>query len=349
MDITAEITGIKYKALLCRKLKNYPLEEIEIALSKDATFILDTDFQNQIAISWWVSAKRTRSYPYARVYDSLGFSGKKITIIPPFKDEGIKGDRDFLQWDTISLMSLLGIYVIVGYYADAERNPRFEGKITNQRYDVEYIKDEIQNLSAYQSDALHWNLIQIQKIGNLTNRALDAYQKISQKLGIDMHSREIAEKRIEDLMKNKADFMNFSRELAKKAQKRESEVTHKNEKIMVGKKATLTIRNYLGGNYYFTADEARLKQKNVFLIEAKNTKKSRLPAREDIKDGLLRMILFTNLGKVKINKKNYKPNAVLKLTTKKFNADNQRELLNALKKEAVTNGFQIELNNKMLK
>jgi hypothetical protein len=27
--------------------------------------------------------------------------------------KGKDGDRDFLQWDTISLMSLLGIYVII--------------------------------------------------------------------------------------------------------------------------------------------------------------------------------------------------------------------------------------------
>ena len=69
---------------------------------------------NEFAVSWWVSPKRTRSYPYARVYDTLGFSGKKATIIPIIKDEGKDGDRDFLQWDTISLMSLLGVYVIVG-------------------------------------------------------------------------------------------------------------------------------------------------------------------------------------------------------------------------------------------
>jgi len=97
MDLLAKITGIKYKPFLCRQLNIYPLEELNKALSKDATFILNIDSKNQIAISWWVSAKRTRSYPYARVYDSLGFSGKKATIIPIVKDEGIEGDRDFLQ------------------------------------------------------------------------------------------------------------------------------------------------------------------------------------------------------------------------------------------------------------
>ncbi|MCW3136085.1 MAG: hypothetical protein N2V77_03985 [Canidatus Methanoxibalbensis ujae] len=131
-------------------------------MSEKAGFILRVNKDNEFAVSWGgVSPKRTRSYPYARVYDTLGFSGKKVTIIPIIKDEGKDGDRDFLQWDTISLMSLLGVYVIVGYYIQADRNPGYKNKITNQRFDTEYIKEEIQRLLSYQSDALHWNLEQI--------------------------------------------------------------------------------------------------------------------------------------------------------------------------------------------
>ena len=106
-----------------------------------SVFLLRVDDHNTIAVSWWVSAKRTRSYPYARVYDTLSFSGKKITIIPVMKDEGKQGDRDFLQWDTIALMSLLGVYVIIGYYTDAERSLRYRHKITKQRFDsAEWLK-----------------------------------------------------------------------------------------------------------------------------------------------------------------------------------------------------------------
>ncbi|MEM4275782.1 MAG: hypothetical protein QW776_03945 [Candidatus Nitrosocaldus sp.] len=114
IDIFAEIRGIEYQPFLCRRLNIFT--EIETALQKEASFILDASGR-QIAVSWWVSPKRTRSYPYARVYDTLGFAGKRVTIIPVLKDEGKDGDRDFLQWDTISLMSLLGIYVIVSYYS----------------------------------------------------------------------------------------------------------------------------------------------------------------------------------------------------------------------------------------
>jgi hypothetical protein len=96
MDLFAKIKGIKYNPILCRELEIFDPKDLERALSSRASFILKIDKEKQVAISWWVSAKRTRSYPYARVYDTLGFSGKKITIIPVVKDEGKEGDRDFL-------------------------------------------------------------------------------------------------------------------------------------------------------------------------------------------------------------------------------------------------------------
>lgn len=120
-----------------------------------------------LAIGWWVSPKRTRSYPYARVYDTLAFPSQKVTIIPIFKDEGKDGDRDFLRWDTVSLMSLLDVYVIIAYYKSASKNPDYKNKITNQRFDIDYLKAQLSELLSYQSDALHWNLSQIDQVGEL--------------------------------------------------------------------------------------------------------------------------------------------------------------------------------------
>jgi hypothetical protein len=352
MDIFAKITGIKYTPFLCRSLNTFSVNELEKVLSKEATFILKIDNESQIAVSWWVSAKRTRSYPYARVYDSLSFTGKKVTIIPILKDEGKEGDRDFLQWDTISLMSLLGIYAIIGYYHDAVPSSRYENKITEQRFDTDYIKNEIAKLLSYQSDALHWNLSQIDKAGEIGQKALEAYDIISKKLKIEMHSRESAEKRVQQLVKGKEVFMKLSRELAQKAQKRES-VTKQPKEKLTGQKATLTIKNYLGGYYYFTADEIEINENNICLIEGKHTKTSDIPSLSDIKDGLLKMILFTNLEEVKINGRNYTKTPVLKLTTdsnfelRKLNKSTN-ETISLLKKEAKTNGFRILLNNKFL-
>lgn len=349
INISANINGIKYTPFLCKKLHIFNILELSEALSKEATFILRVDDKNQIAMSWWVSAKRTRSYPYTRIYDSLSFSGKKITVIPIVKDEGKEGDRDFLQWDTVSLMSLLSVYVIISYYKYAEKSSRYKNKITNQRFDVKQIKFETNELLSYQSDALHWNIEQINKVAEMGKKALVSYENISTSLAIEMHSKESAEKRIKELLKGKEAFMNLSRDLAQKAQQRES-ITIQPKENLAGIKAVLTIKNYLGGNYYFTSDEAEINKGNVSLIEAKHTKENKLPSVGDIKDGLLKMILFTNLENVKIDNKNYNPIPILKLTTgsgfdiKNISASN-KETLNLLKKEAEINKFKIIINN----
>ena len=344
MDILAKIKGIKYSPLLCRELEVFHYKELRKAISSCGSFILKINEENKIAISWWVSAKRTRSYPYARVYDTLGFSGKKITIIPVVKDEGKEGDRDFLQWDTVSLMSLLGIYVIIAYYDEAERSKRYRHKITSQCFNIGYIQEQIQNILSYQSDALHWNLAHIDRVGQIGQKAIESYSKISKKLKVEMHSRQTAEKRIVELLKGKNEFMKLSRELAEKAQKRER-LTIQPKENLSGTKAIITIQNYLGGYYYFTSDEAEIKANNIFLIEAKHSKAKQLPSLEDIKDGLIKMILFTNLEDVKINGKNYNAKAALKLTTKKFNAQkltlSQKKVIARLQKEAITNNFKL--------
>ncbi|HOS19937.1 MAG TPA: hypothetical protein PLV79_01780 [Bacteroidales bacterium] len=350
MEVSAKITGITYTPYLCKNLKTFNIKDLEVALSSESTFILKITEQTKISVSWWVSAKRTRSYPYARVYDSLSFQGKRITIIPIMKDEGKDGDRDFLQWDTISLMSLLGIYTIISYYDTADKSLRYKNKITNQKFNILNIKKEIKNLLSYQSDALHWNIAQIEKIGKIGQKALNSYEKISEKLKVEMHSNESAKNRIDKLNKGKENFMIISRDLAKKAQYREYKTIQPKEKLS-GTKATLTITNYLGGCYFFTCDEVYIKRNSIYLVEGKHSKNNILPSIEDIKDGLVKMILFTNLTEVKFNNIEYKPIPILKLTTDKiFSTDSlnktQMDNLRLLKKEALKNHFQIIINNK---
>jgi hypothetical protein len=80
-DVFAKITGITYKPLVCRELTEYRIKDLNIAFDNEGSFIIDFEKGVKIAASWWVSSKRTRSYPYARVYDTLGFHVKKVTII----------------------------------------------------------------------------------------------------------------------------------------------------------------------------------------------------------------------------------------------------------------------------
>ncbi|MDI6800568.1 MAG: hypothetical protein QMD01_00725 [Thermodesulfovibrionales bacterium] len=352
MHVSARITGITYKPFLCRELSSYDIKSLTDVFDKDASFILNFDKDVQIAVSWWVSAKRTRSYPYSRVYDTLGFQGKKVTIIPIFKDEGKEGDRDFLQWDTISLMSLLGVYTIISYYNQADKSTRYNHKITDQRFNIKHLQFNFTNLLSYQSDALHWNLSQIENVGIVGEKALAAYKNISQRLKIDMHSFTTAHSRIQELLKGKENFMNLSRNLAQKAQVRERTTVQPKEQLD-GSKATLTIKNYLGGYYYFTCDEAKLIKNTVCLIEGKHSKGSMIPSTEDIKDGLIKMMLFSNLKEVKIGDKEYTPLPILKLTSDigfsiKNLSSSKSDLLKLLLKESLVNKFEVLINGKKL-
>jgi hypothetical protein len=242
----------------------------------------------------------------------------------------------------------LGVYVIIAYYADASKSPNFKNKITNQMFDIKYIKQEINKLLYYQSDALHWNLSQLDRINKISEKALQHYKNISKKLKVKMHSWESAKKRIMQISKSKETFMELSRQLAEKAQKRER-ITIQPKEQLKGIKATITIKNYLGGLYYFTCDEVEIHGKSLYLIEGKHTKRKELPSLEDIKDGLLKMILFTNLKHVKIKGKRYNSIPVLKLTTAKhFDIKDFKELINQLKNEAKRNSFKLLINKKFI-
>lgn len=120
MEISAQIIeGIKYKSTLNCNLTEISIEDFNVNSARSSCLV--SCGQNRFAVSKWVSPKRTRSYPYERVYNTFSAS-KRITVIPIVKDEGAAGDRDFLQWDTISLMSLLDVYVILAYYETAEKH-----------------------------------------------------------------------------------------------------------------------------------------------------------------------------------------------------------------------------------
>jgi hypothetical protein len=241
---------------------------------------------------------------------------------------------------------------VIAYYNNAVANLEYKNKITEQRFNLSHLTKSIEDLLSYHSDPLHWNLSQIDRIGEIGQRALEAYDSISRKIGVKMHSRDSAQKRIDELKKDKAVFMDLSRNLAKKAQERET-ITSQPKERLNGTKATLTIKNYLGGYYFFTSDEVNIDKSTIYLIEGKHTKTNKLPSLEDIKDGLLKMILFTNLKDIKINSQKYDHIPVLKLTTgasfelKSLNST-QTDMLNLLKKEAKTNSFKILINKKFL-
>jgi len=351
--VTAKIlSGLVYRPLLCSKLQNYNFYDLGTAIKERGSFILDIDTDRKLSISWWVSPKRTRSYPYARVYDTIGNQLRKVTIIPILKDEGKEGDRDFIQWDTISLMSLLNIYVMIAYYKNAKKSKKYRNKITKQEFDIDYLKKEIFNLLDYKSCALHWNLAQVDKIPELASIAIKNYRDISKKLGVEMHSDKRLNVLVENILNNKNNFINYSRSLAKKAQIREVSTVQPKEKTE-GSKIAITIENYLGGVYYFTCDQAETRNSKLYLIECKHTAYDELPSIGDIKDGLLKIILYKNLEETRIDNNNeVKVRACLRLTSKlienKDDIKRKKRILNQIIEEAKINNFSIMYNDQFI-
>lgn len=193
---------------------------------------------------------------------------------------------------------------------------------------------------------------QIEKINAVAKMALNSYRIISKKLKVELHSEDEVERRIEGILNEKNSFLNFSRDLAKKAQSRESQTIQPKEKLSE-QKAQITIKNYLGGCYFFTCDEVIIRRNKISLVECKHSKSSLLPSKSDIKDGLVKMMLFANLKKIKINNKQLQHDAVLKLTGRQNCAidrirNSQLEFLKLLNKESKENNFKVIWNDKNL-
>ena len=167
---------------------------------------------------------------------------KRITVIPIIKDEGYKGDRDFIQWDTISLMSLLDVYVILAYYEEADKHPTRVNKITNQKFNNHYILSKIAEISHYHSSALHWNLKEIKdSFPSLIDLVKTSHRKISKKLAVIFHNEEGINRFMSQFENDVEEFMKTSRDKAKKAQYREINTVQPKEALSTLTKATITI------------------------------------------------------------------------------------------------------------
>lgn len=358
--INAKLTNFSYQKCWVENLPCVNFTNINDLPSLSLVNFKDKSF----ALSKWVSPKRTRSYPYARVYDTFSSPANKVvTIIPLIKDEGINGDMDYLQFDTVSLMSLLNVYVIIAFYDKAQLHPKLKGKITNQKFNNEHILSELNDLCNYHQSALHYNLNQLstQKLSKLVNLAKNAYENISKSLKIKLHNPQNIDKFLAKITQNKDEFISFSREKAKKAQNAKALTAQPKEQIAVGKKAKIVIENYLGGQYFFTIDDVFVKNNILHLCESKHSKNALLPSNDDIKDGLLKLMIYNNLFEIQGFKK-FK--VVLRLTSNvlqenfKLPSENlqsfilshsfsksQITTLNALNKEAKNNNFEIWIND----
>ncbi|MDQ3800874.1 MAG: VWA domain-containing protein, partial [Acidobacteriota bacterium] len=364
-EISGEIEKVNYKQFVNDSLREYKFENFDVNKS-DGAFLVSNE-KEKIAVSRWISPKRTRSYPYERVYDTLAFAGgKKVTIIPVVKDEGLGGERDFLQWDTISLLSLLDVHVILAYYNEAEKNTKRADQITGQKFDNNYILARLKEVFAFQGTPRQWNEREIKQLKPVFEKARAAYREISKKTGTYLHD-EAALNELINFAETPQKFIEFSRRKAQSAQAREFQTLQPKEALSTDTKGKVTITNALFGKYFFTVDETRIEPPaTVYLIEAKHSQRGLLPSRNDIKDGLIKMMLYTNLSNVKVGARNFAYKVMIRLTASrlkgsvtsdakdeellKFCSDNlidaaNREFLKKLFREARENKFTIILEH----
>jgi hypothetical protein len=316
LHFTGFIKGIKYRACLTEDLARISFADFNP--NQSSTFgIIETD-DTEIAYSRWVSPKRTRSYPFARIYNTYN-SAKIITIIPVIKDEGKDGDLDKLQYSTISWMNLLNVYIVLGYYESAEKSRKKEqvikNKLTNQKFNSEFIKSQIKEIIEYKQSALHWNRSLFEeRFTKIFRQALDSYIDISRRTNVEIHSHTGMEKYLRAIIGDFEEFKNISLKGSQNASRREAATSHQLEYLVDGMKATFCIENYLGGTYYLTPDEIFHVTESYIIQESKNSTQKALPSLSDIQDGLFKLILYSNMDSLRLNDCQVDFSVKLKLT-----------------------------------
>ena len=314
-EITAEVEKISYKQFVNDDLRTYKSENFNINNSTGA-FLLENG-REIIAVSRWISPKRTRSYPYERVYDTLAQTGRKVTVIPVVKDEGLGGERDFLQWDTISLLSLLNVHFIPAYYDSAEKNLKRNDQITEQKLNSDFVAAKLRDIFNFKGTAREWNEKEAKNLQAAFEKARNAYREVSKNTKTYLHNEDALNELIK-LTENQADFAAFSRRKSQRGQDRELQSIQPKEALSTDTKGGVTITNLNGGKYFFTCDETRVENQTLYLIEDKHSQRTIMPSENDIKDGLLKMMVYTNLKNVRVGKTAVTEKAVLRLTSNKL-------------------------------
>jgi hypothetical protein len=315
------IKDVQYKAFLTEDLPSYNYRDFNINEVQTSGKIVFPD--GEFAFSKWLSPKRTRSYPFERLYNTFN-SPMRLTVIPVLKDEGFDGDLDRIQYSTISWMNLLNVYIVLAYYDTAVKNIRpqqsAKNKITIQEFNVDTVNDQILKISQYKQSALHWNRTLIDdNFVNIYKLALDSYERIFKETGVKIHNRAIQEQYLASIMRDFENFKLISLRGSRGASIRETQTSHGFEYLSDGMKATFQIENYLGGIYYLTTDEVIKDEKeNTYIIqESKNSTEGFLPSLSDIKDGLFKLILYSNLDTLNLDSNPVNFRSRLKLTGKK--------------------------------
>lgn len=322
IKLDGEIESVIYNPQFkTSKLSEYDINDFNIKNASSYGMIKFND-ESRLAYSTWVSPKRTRSFPLARVYSTY-HAEKIVTIIPVLKDEGVGGDNDRINFITLSWLNLMNVYIILAWYDTAEK--RNEKKITSQNFNNDYIIQKMKEIQSYKLDAHHWNQSHFEKeFSTVMENAIQSYKIIGDRLGVKLRDpksnyaflREIEQ----DDDKSKINLNKFKIRTLRNSELaalRESNTIHELEYLSDStKKGIFSMKNYLGGKYALTCDEVIFERPdNLIIQESKNTSRSKMPSNDDIKDGLFKLILFSNISKLTLDGNEVKFKTRLKLTS----------------------------------
>jgi len=303
------------------ELPVYPWDTFDINSVKPACKVVFPD-DTVIALSRWRGPKRTRTYPLASVYETYSFrSGKIITVIPIVKDEGKDTNLDRVNFITLSWMSLMNVYIILAWYASAKK--KSNTRITDQKLEGCHVRKKIEEILQYKMDAHHWNR---QHFNNdfipIYNEAIKSYAKIAHDQQVQLHSSETHEKFVCQIRSEAhPDILDLERfkevSLAQSQRSAISETFTEHRLELRGRfpKPLFEIENYLGGKYYLTADEVEfINEDEVIIRESKNTTRGVLPSMNDIKDGLFKLLLYSQLSELHYEDRRLRFTAQMRLT-----------------------------------
>lgn len=301
------VKNVKYTPFLGKeKLKCHDITQFDINKAGAYGLINLGTSGNNLAYSQWKTPKRTRTYPFPRIYNTYGLNTKRVTIIPIIKDEGADTNNDRINFITFSWMNLLNVYIILAWYDDAKRKTGTTNRITDQVLNAEGVREKLLEISRYQTTALHWNTTHFKNdFERIYLNAVASYEKISREKEVDLHNPQDHLNTLEAFkVNNKFDLEFFKQKTLTASQKaalRETLTVHKLESLDDNPKGIFSISNDLGGEYHLTSDEIYWENNTLVIQESKNTTKEKLPSNADITDGLFKLILFVNMEQVDVD------------------------------------------------
>ncbi|NCO42284.1 MAG: hypothetical protein COZ06_28165 [Armatimonadetes bacterium CG_4_10_14_3_um_filter_66_18] len=158
--------------------------------------------EGTLDVSQWETPKRTRTYPLARVYRLLQSPHRRGALIPAVKDEGSGLNPDVLGLDTLHLLTLFGVYAVVGHYLGArgETQKRRSGEevlvLRDQRLDFEAALTKLEVAAAPEVSVVDWNRGEVDLFAVSLERSAAAYRRLHEQTGVPLTTVASCERRL---------------------------------------------------------------------------------------------------------------------------------------------------------